>query len=85
MTLNSDAIFNEPLTGGLKNYLRNFLNFHASSHKSEDLHLYGLNNIFPPVWSSCIVTTCGVALEEEQPYVTYFTAGTINKIRLISK
>ena len=49
MTLNSDAIFNEPLTGGLKNYLRNLFNFHASSHKSEDLHLYGLNNIFPPV------------------------------------
>ena len=49
MTLNSDAIFNEPLTGGLKNYLRNLFNFHVSSHKSEDLHLYGLNNIFPPV------------------------------------
>ena len=32
MTLNSDAIFNEQLTGGLKNDLKNLVNFHASGH-----------------------------------------------------
>ena len=33
MTLKGDAIFEEKLTGGLKN----LINFHASSHKSENL------------------------------------------------
>ena len=42
MTLKSDAIFKEKLTGGLKNYTRNLVNFHASSHKSENLHFDGL-------------------------------------------
>ena len=32
MTLNSDAIFNEQLTVGLKNDFKNLVNFHASSH-----------------------------------------------------
>ena len=38
MTLNGDATFKEKLTGGLKNDIRNFVNFHASSRKSENLH-----------------------------------------------
>ena len=38
MTLKGDAIFKEELTGGLKNEVRNLVNFHASSCKSE--HLY---------------------------------------------
>ena len=42
MTLKSDAIFKEKLTGGLKNHIRNLVNFHASSHKSENLHFDGL-------------------------------------------
>ena len=42
MTLKCDAIFKESLTGGLKNDIRNFVNFHASSRKSENLHFYGL-------------------------------------------
>ena len=40
MTLNGDAIFKEKLTGGLKNDIRNLVNFHASSRKSENLHFY---------------------------------------------
>ena len=32
------AIFKEQLTGGLKNDIKNLVNFHASSHKSENLH-----------------------------------------------
>ena len=35
MTLKGDAIFKEKLTGGLKNDIRNLINFHASSRKSE--------------------------------------------------
>ena len=38
MTLKCDAIFNENLAGGLKNDIRNLINFHASRRKSENLH-----------------------------------------------
>ena len=41
MTLNVDAIFKEKLTGGLKNDIRNLIDFYASSRKSENLHLDG--------------------------------------------
>ena len=33
MTLKGDAIFKEKLIGGLKNNVRNVINFHASSRK----------------------------------------------------
>ena len=42
MTLKCDAIFKEELTGGLKNDIRNLINFHASSPKSKNLHFDGL-------------------------------------------
>ena len=42
MTLKGDAIFKEKLTGGLKNDIRNLINFHTSSRKSENLHFDGL-------------------------------------------
>ena len=42
MTLKSDAKFKEKLTCGLKNNLRNLVNFHPSSRKSGNLHLDGL-------------------------------------------
>ena len=42
MTLKGDAIFKEKLTGGLKNDIRNLVNFHASSSKSKNLHFDGL-------------------------------------------
>ena len=38
MTLKGD----QKLTGGLKNDIRNLINFHASSCKSENLHFDGL-------------------------------------------
>ena len=38
MTLKGYAIFKEKLTGGLKNDIRNLLNFPASSLQSENLH-----------------------------------------------
>ena len=38
MTLKGDAIFKEKLTGGLKNDIRNLLNFHGNSQKSKNLH-----------------------------------------------
>ena len=38
MKLKSDATFKGNLTRGLKNDIRNFVNFHASSQKSESLH-----------------------------------------------
>ena len=40
--IEGEAIFKEKLTGGLKTDLRNLVNFHASSRKSENLHFDGL-------------------------------------------
>ena len=42
MTLKSDAIFRENLTAGLKNDIRNLVNFHVSRLKSKNLHFHGL-------------------------------------------
>ena len=39
MTLKTDATFEENLTLGSKNDMRNLVNFNASSDKSENLHL----------------------------------------------
>ena len=38
MTLKGDTKFKGKLTRGLKNDIRNLVNFHASSRKSENLH-----------------------------------------------
>ena len=38
MTLKVDALFKEKLTAGLKNDIRNLVNFYTSSRKSENLH-----------------------------------------------
>ena len=42
VTLKGDAIFKEKLTGGLKNDIMNFVNFHVNSRKSENLNFLGL-------------------------------------------
>ena len=38
MTTKGDARFKEKLTCGLKNNIKNLVNFHASNQKSENLH-----------------------------------------------
>ena len=38
MTLKSDSKFKEKLTLSSKNYMRKFVNFNASSDKTENLH-----------------------------------------------
>ena len=38
MTLKGDAKFKRKLTRGLKNDIRNLVNFHVSSQKSENFH-----------------------------------------------
>ena len=42
MTLKGDGKFKGKLTCGLKTDIKNLLNFHASSKKSENLHFDGL-------------------------------------------
>ena len=42
MKLKGDAKFKGKLTRGLKNDIRNLVNFHVSCRKSENLHLDGL-------------------------------------------
>ena len=41
MTLNGDTMFKEKLAGGLKNDIRNLVNFHASSPKPENMRFDG--------------------------------------------
>ena len=45
MRLKADARFKEKMTGNLKNDIRNLVNFHGNSQKSENLHFDGL--LFP--------------------------------------
>ena len=42
MILQGDTIFKENLTGGLKNGIKNLVNFHANSYNSENLLFDGL-------------------------------------------
>ena len=42
MTLKGDAKFKGKMTCGLKNDVRNLVNFHEGSRKSENLHFDGL-------------------------------------------
>ena len=42
MTLKEDAKFKGKMTRGLKNDIRNLVNFHASSRKSQNLYFDGL-------------------------------------------
>ena len=42
MTLKGDAKFKEKLTQGLKNDIRNLVNFQVNSRKSENLNFDGL-------------------------------------------
>ena len=42
MTLKGDAKFKGKLTLGLKNDIRNLVNFHVGCQKSENLHFDGL-------------------------------------------
>ena len=42
MTLKSDAKFEEKLTLGFKNDMRNLVNLNTSSGKSENLHFDGI-------------------------------------------
>ena len=42
MTLKAHAKFKGKLTHGLKNDIKNLVNFHASSRMSENLHFNGL-------------------------------------------
>ena len=41
MTLKGDAKFKRKLTSGLKNDIRNLVNFHVSNRKTENLHFDG--------------------------------------------
>ena len=41
MALKGNAKLKEKLTRGVKNDIRNLVNFYASSRKSENLHFYG--------------------------------------------
>ena len=41
MTLKGDAKFKGKVTRGLKNDIKNLVNFHVSSRKSENLHFDG--------------------------------------------
>ena len=72
MTLNSDAKFKEKTDRGLKNDIRNLVNFHASNRKSENLHFDGLLlcKAYKDLWKSteelCLMTLKSDAKFEEK-------------------
>ena len=72
MTLKADAKFKGKLACGLKNNLRNLLNFHADSWKSGNLHFDGLllskayKDLDEKVQKSCLMTLKNDAKFEEK-------------------
>ena len=54
ITLKCDTIFKEKLTGGLKNDIKNLVNFHGSSRMWENLHFDGflLSTAYKVSWKS---------------------------------
>ena len=72
MTLKSDSKFKEKLSYGLKNDIRNLVNFNASSRKSENLHFDGVllskayKDLDEKVQKSCLMTVKSDAKFEEK-------------------
>ena len=62
MTLKSNAKFKENIARGLKNDMRNFVSFHESSQKSENLYFDGLllskayKDLYEKVQKNCLMT-----------------------------
>ena len=82
MTLKSDAKFKGKLTRDLKNDIRNLVNFHACSRKSENLHFNGLilskayKVLDEKVQKSCLMT-----LQSDAKFEEKLTCGSKNDIR----
>ena len=57
MTLTSDVKFKGKLTCGLKNDMRNFMNFHAGSQKSDIFYFDG--HLLSKVYRVCAAKKCG--------------------------
>ena len=72
MTLKGVAKFKRKLTCGLKNDIRNLVNFHASSRKSENLHFDWIllskayKDLDEKVQKSCLMTLKSDAKFEEK-------------------
>ena len=68
MTLTSDVKFKGKLTCGLKNDMRNFINFHASCQKSRKFYFDGhlLSKVYRVVQLKSVVELCVMILKNEQ-------------------
>ena len=70
MTLKSNAKFEEKLTLGSKNDMRNLVNFNASSGKSENLH-FGCATLVESILSLSHKITeevCAIALKNDKEF-----------------
>ena len=65
MTLKSEAKFEEKLTLGFKNDMRNLLNFNVSSGKSENLHfdVLLLSKLYYILAKKCTEELCVITLK----------------------
>ena len=68
MTLKSDPKFEEKLTLGSKNDMRNLVNFNASSGKSENFHFDVL--LLSKVYSSIFESTLCLSQKVQRSYVS---------------
>ena len=85
MTLKGYAKFKGKLTCGLKNDLRNLVNFHASSQKSGNLHFYRLflSKAYKGL-DEKVLTSCGVMphnTEECPKFEEKLTLGSKNDMK----
>ena len=82
MTLKSDAKFKGKLTRDLKNDIRNLVNFHACSRKSENLHFNGLilSKAYK-VLDEKIQKSCLMTLQSDAKFEEKLTCGSKNDIR----
>ena len=81
MTPKGDAKFNGKLTRGLKNDIRNLVNFHASSRKSENLHFNGINLSKAHKFLDEKVQKSYVTLKSDAKFEEKLTIGSKNDIR----
>ena len=82
MTLKGDSKFKGKLTRGLKNDIRNLVNFHASSQKSENLHFDRLL-LFKPykVLDEKAQKNCLVTLKNDEKFEETLTFGSKTDMR----
>ena len=87
MTLSSDVKFKEKLTCGLKNDMRNSVNFHMSSQKSEIFYFYGHLNCqkYKGLQLKSMVELCVIMLKSDAKFEGKMNCGFKNDMKNLVK